>query len=79
MKKLSVSLDAELVETLRNIAFWEPRLTLQELVEFSLRRTVKLLEQERELYDSSTRKQIKKKGDHYPQRTEELRVGRLVR
>lgn len=79
MKKLSVTLDAELIETIRNIAFWEPRLTLKEIVEFSLRRTVQLMEQERDLYDSSTRKQIKKKGDHYPQRTEELRVGRLVR
>lgn len=63
-ERLTVQLPTALIETLRNIAYWD-RIPLAALVEDSIKATIARSERSR--------------GDKYPQRDKELRAGRPLK
>jgi hypothetical protein len=63
-ERLTVQLPTELIETLRNIAYWD-RIPLAVLVEDSIKATIAKSERSR--------------GGEYPQRDKQLRAGRPLK
>ena len=63
--RITVQLDGELVDRMKNAVYWTPGLTLAGLAETALRREMEAREKER--------------GEPFPPRREELRPGRPLR
>ena len=61
-QRLTINLDAALIERVRNAVYWTPGLTLSGLAEQAIADAIEELERER--------------GDEFPRRRENLRVGR---
>ncbi len=64
-EKLTVHLDEELVNRVKNAAYWNPRLNIARIAERGIRRAVEEVEREN--------------GGRYPQRESELVGGRPIR
>jgi hypothetical protein len=64
-QKLTVHLDADVVNRVKNAAYWDPRLTIAKIAERGIRLALKEVEKEH--------------GGPYPQRTGELIGGRPIK
>lgn len=78
-QRLTVQISEDVIERTKNAVYWTRGLTLAQLTEEALEKAIKGLEKSSVIYDDSTGKPLKDKGDAFPKRKEDLKSGRPVK
>lgn len=78
-QRLTVQISEEIIERAKNAVYWTRGLTLAQLTEEALEKTIAALEKASVIYDDKTGKPLKEKGDSFPKRKDELKSGRPVK
>ena len=78
-QRLTVQISEDVIERAKNTVYWTRGLTLAQLTEEALENAIKNLEKISVIYDDSTGKPLKDKGDAFPKRREGLKSGRPVK
>lgn len=77
-QRLTVQISENIIERAKNAVYWTRGLTLAQLTEKALEQVLEGLEGGSVIYDESG-SQLKKKGDRFPERKEDLKSGRPVK
>lgn len=77
-QRLTVQISENIIERAKNAVYWTIGLTLAQLTEEGLEKSIKSLEKSSVIYDN-TGKPLKEKGDTFPNRKENLKSGRPVK
>lgn len=78
-QRLTVQISEDVIERAKNAVYWTRGLTLAQLTEEALEKAIKGLEKSSVIYDDSTEKPLKEKGEVFPKRKENLKSGRPVK
>lgn len=78
-QRLTVQISDEVVERAKNAVYWTRGLTLAQLTEQALEKTLVALEKNTAIFDDKTGNPLKEKGQPFPERTEELKTGRPIK
>lgn len=77
-QRLTVQISEDVIERAKNAVYWTRGLTLAQLTENALEQALTNLEGNSVIYDENGN-QLKKKGDGFPYRKEDLKSGRPVK
>lgn len=77
-QRLTVQISEDVIERAKNAVYWTRGLTLAQLTEEALEKTVSSLEKNSVIYDDKTGEPLKNKGSSFPKRTHELKSGRPI-
>ncbi|MCC5833080.1 MAG: hypothetical protein JJU12_08600 [Chlamydiales bacterium] len=77
-QRLTVQISEDVIERAKNAVYWTRGLTLAQLTENALEQALANLEGSSVIYDENGN-QLKRKGDEFPQRKEDLKSGRPVK
>lgn len=78
-KRLTVQISEDIIERSKDAVYWTRGLTLAQFTEKALEEAVKSLEQKSVVYDDTTGKPLKNKGNAFPKRKGGLKTGRPVK
>lgn len=77
-QRLTVQISEEIIERSKNAVYWTRGLTLAKLTEEALEKALLSLEETGTVFDEKTGKPMKKQGEAFPHRKEELKRGRPI-
>ena len=78
-QRLTVQISHEIIEEGKNAVYWCRGMTYAKLVETGLKKAIQELEKNIAIYDETTGKPLKKKGEKFPTRKEDLKSGRPIK
>lgn len=78
-QRITVQISEQIVERAKNAVYWTRGLTLAQFVEQSIESALISLEGEATIFDDKSGEPLKKKGEPFPERSEELKSGRPVK
>lgn len=78
-QRLTVQISAEVLERAKNAVYWTRGLTLAKLTEQALEKAISTLEKSSSIFNDQTGNPLKKRGEKFPKRNQELKSGRPVK